>query len=104
MRIKMTDYQVLECCESVLDFLNEDIPMAEVSALGFRTPCSVRMTALLNAHGFDSMVEFTELLNKHYNLGYKLQDDMGYKTFFTNESRGFYKSIIRNLKINEVIG
>lgn len=100
----MTDYQILECCEAVLNFLNEDIPVKEASALGFKTPCSVYMSAMLKSHNYGGMISFTEYLNRKYDLGYKLQDNLGYKTFFTNESRGFYKSIIRNLKINEVIG
>lgn len=47
---------------------------------------------------------FTKYLNEKFQLGYSIADEEGnLRPFFEKHSRHFYKSLIRDLTINEII-
>lgn len=101
----MDNKNLLKCCKAVLDFLNEEY-YGEIP-----TPKQNIMNDILIKNGWvtdivlgGDMVGFTEYLNKRFQLGYSIEDEEGnMKNFFENHSRNFYKTIIRDLTINEII-
>ena len=101
----MDNKNLLKCCKAVLDFLNEEY-YGEIP-----TPKQNIMNDILIKNDWvtdivlgGDMVGFTEYLNKRFQLGYSIEDEEGnMKHFFENHSRNFYKTIIRDLTINEII-
>ena len=95
----MDNKNLLKCCKAVLDFLTEEY-------YGIPTPKQNIMNDILIKNGWvtGDMTGFTEYLNKRFQLGYSIEDEEGnMKNFFENHSRNFYKTIIRDLTINEII-
>ena len=101
----MDNKNLLKCCKAVLDFLNEEY-YGEIP-----TPKQNIMNNILIKNGWvtdivlgGDMAGFTEYLNKRFQLGYSIEDEKGnMMNFFENHSRNFYKTIIRDLTINEII-
>jgi hypothetical protein len=107
----MDNKNLLKCCKAVLEFLEEEY-YGEIPS-----PKQNIMTEILiendwydktktknGKHVYPDMIEFTKYLNERYQLGYQISDEVGnMKPFFENHSRIFYKSIIRDLKIEEII-
>lgn len=99
----MKDKNLLQCCQSILNFLEEEYngqipsPMQEV------------MDQTLIENGWSigkkgSMIGFTKYLNDIFQLGYTIEDEnKEVKIFFTKHSRQFYKGIIRDLKIKSLL-
>lgn len=90
----LTEKDELECCLSILDFLleNAEPPIP--------TPMQSKMDKILSKFGTD-MVPFTQYLNNKYQIYDGLLWSYSAKEFFsTTKSIGFYKTIIRKLKID----
>lgn len=119
----MDNKNLLKCCKAVLDFLNEEfhetvkrntmskllvengwykneeIESKKYSSLSiFSRVLQVRWYQNNNFF-YPDIIGFTEYLNERFELDYKVID----KYFFENYSKDFYKIIIRDLTINEII-
>ena len=110
----MTDLELLECCQSVIDFLTkseEEYKMIK----SFNTPSGENMDIVLNKYGFErnndetNMTRFIIFLNKRY--GFYEEPLWGTKNtrvdFFkcgaeNSKAIILLKSSIRNLKINQL--
>lgn len=105
----MSDKDLLECCQSILDFLCEDYDATcrtRNVSLEIPTPKQKIMDEVLNRNGWShDMVGFTEYLNNLFQMGYQIKDESGnYKPFFSSEqSRNFYKHFVRKLKLKQLI-
>ncbi len=117
----MTDKDLLECCQSILDFLCEDDvdwKTKNLPANTFRelpTPKQKIMDGVLIRNGWGKgsghhmpggdMVGFTEYINNLFQMGYQIKDENGnYKPFFSSEqSRNFYKHFVRKLKLKQLV-
>ena len=104
----MLDKDLLECCQSILDFLCE--PAATLISIdAFPTPKQKIMDEVLTRNGWGKgngdMIDFTEYLNNLFQIGYQIKDESGsYRPFFSSEqSRNFYKHFIRKLKIKQLV-
>lgn len=101
----MTNQGKLECCIAVLSFLEDDYDVQKNQ--NFYSPKMEMMENCLNEHyGSNSMVNFTEYINANLSMGYIIKDLEGYKNFFTNHSRKFFKEAIsklREIKIEEIL-
>jgi len=95
----MNNKDLIECCEAVLDFLNE------VNYVELATKQNIMNDVLIkNGWEFGDMVGFTKYLNEKFQLGYSIADEEGnFRPFFEKHSRHFYKSIIRDLTINKIL-
>jgi len=113
----MSDKDLLECCQSILDFLCEDdssewrtknVPTSTGVFL-FPTPKQKIMDEVLTKNGWGhengDMIGFTEYLNNLFQMDYQINDESGnYKPFFSSEqSRNFYKHFVRKLKLKQLI-
>lgn len=112
----MTDETLLECCQSILDFLQEEVD-SDTAILAcvklphrvlFPTPKQKIMNKVLFRNGWGDqdngdMTGFTEYLNNVFSMGYQMKNEKGYKNFFENQSRQFYKHILRNLKLKQLL-
>ena len=107
----MTDLEILECCQSILDFLEENLTEEELNFHGFDTPMNKKMRSILKKHGFEKregdklmhtipMAAFCLDMNQKYKIHDKLWDKEAREFFATNKSRDFLKQIMRDLKIN----
>lgn len=104
----MTDLEILECCQSVLDFLEEDPSEEEFEQHGFNTPMNSKMDKVLRDHGYTQpglmhtmpMVAFCMELNQEYKIHDRLWDKEPREFFSTIKSRNFLKQIMRELKLN----
>jgi len=107
----MNDLELLECCQSVLDFLNDE---TEVS--NFREcETMIRMDKVLSKNNFNTgggMVPFMRWLSKEYNFeGPDKCDDLreyfsdGYK-FTEDPAKTFLRLVIgeiRDKRLNEIL-
>lgn len=100
----MNNKDLIECCKAVLDFLNEEY-YGEVP-----TPKQNIVNDILIKNGWEyrnlgDIVGFTKYLNEKFQLGYSIVDEEGKVTrsFDGEQSRNFYKTIIRDLTINKII-
>jgi len=98
----MKSEDVLECAESVYQFLLDDTSPKNYSSFE-DIPAFSNMTKTLKKHNTD-MVPFTMYLNGKYHIHESWLFDIiltkSPKEFFsTTKAKDFYKSIIRNLKI-----
>jgi len=106
----MSDKDLLECCQSILDFLCED-DVENPPANTFReipTPKQKIMDGVLIRNGWGKgsgdMIGFTEYLNNLFQMGYQIRDENGnYKRFFSNQSINFYKHFVRKLKLKQLV-
>jgi hypothetical protein len=107
----MSDKDLLECCQSILDFLCED-DVENPPANTFReipTPKQKIMDDVLIRNGWGKgsgdMIGFTEFLNNLFQMGSQIRDENGnYKPFFSSEeSRNFYKHFVRQLKLKQLV-
>lgn len=119
----MDNKNLLKCCKAVLDFLNEEfhetvkrntmskllvencwykneeIESKKCSGLSIFSRV-IKVCWYQNGNLFyPDIIGFTEYLNDRFELGYKVID----RYFFENYSKNFYKIIIRDLIINEII-
>jgi hypothetical protein len=93
---------LLQCAQSVLDFIEEDytgmIPSTMQNVMD--------QTLIRNGWSKDNnngdMIGFTKYLNERFELGYIIEDQNGVRNFFTKHSRQFYKSIIREQKLKQL--
>lgn len=105
----MSDKDLLECCQSILDFLCEDDDATWRTrnvSLEIPTPKQKIMDEVLNRNGWShDMVGFTEYLNNLFQMGYEIQSQDGsFKPFFSSEqSRNFYKHFVRKLKLKQLV-
>jgi hypothetical protein len=111
----MSDKDLLECCQSILDFLCEDDfdwKTKNLPANTFReipTPKQKIMDDVLIRNGWGKgsgdMIGFTEYLNNLFKMGYQIKDENeNYKPFFSSEeSRNFYKHFVRQLKLKQLV-
>jgi len=98
-----TDLEILECSQSVYNFLVIDESHLINVVGGFdKLPHYKEMLEVLETHKMGDMVSFTHYLNDKYKISSDpLWVPGNAKTFFsTDKSHNFYKQIIRNLKIN----
>ena len=98
----MSDKDLLECCQSVLDFLCED------DSSEFPTPKQKIMDEVLTKNGWgheNGNFGFTEYLNNLFQMGYEIQSQDGsFKPFFSSEqSRNFYRHFVRKLKLKQLV-
>lgn len=101
----MSDKDLLECCQAVLDFLCEDDD-ATWRTSEIPTPKQKIMDEVLNRNGWShDMVGFTEYLNNLFQMGYEIQSQDGsFKPFFSSDqSRNFYKHLVRKLKLKQLV-
>ena len=100
----MLDKDLLECCQSILNFLCDD-----TSYNSFPTPKQKIMDEVLTRNGWGKgngdMVGFTEYLNNLFQMGYQIKDESGScRPFFSSEqSRNFYKHFVRKLKLKQLV-
>jgi hypothetical protein len=99
----MNNKDLIECCKAVLDFINEEndgrIPTLKQNIMN-----DVLIKNDWKYKNFGDMVGFTKHLNEKIQLGYSIADEEGnLRPFFEKHSRHFYKSLIRDLTINEII-
>lgn len=110
----MSDKDLLECCQSILDFLCEDDYAAwrtKNVSHEIPTPKQKIMDEVLTRNGWGKgngngdMTGFTEYLNNLFQMGYQIKDENGnYKPFFSSEqSRNFYKHFVRKLKLKLLV-
>ena len=104
----MSDKDLLECCQSILDFLCEDDATWRTRnvSLEIPTPKQKIMDEVLNRNGWShDMVGFTEYLNNLFQMGYEIQSQDGsFKPFFSSEqSRNFYRHFVRKLKLKQLV-
>ena len=113
----MSDNDLLECCQSILDFLCEDddatwsrfvryTNSTRNVSLEIPTPKQKIMDEVLNRNGWShDMVGFTEYLNNLFQMGYEIQSQDGsFKPFFSSEqSRNFYRHFVRKLKLKQLV-
>lgn len=105
----MSDKDLLECCQSILDFLCEDDSSewrTRNISTPFPTPKQKIMDEVLNRNGWcHDMVGFTEYLNNLFQMGYEIQSQDGsFKPFFSSEqSRNFYRHFVRKLKLKQLV-
>lgn len=98
----MKDKNLLQCCQSVLNFIEEDYSGQIPS------PMQKVMNEVLVSNGWGNgtngdMINFTKYLNDIFQIGYTIEDEnKEVKKFFTEHSRQFYKRIIRDLKIKSL--
>ena len=98
----MSDDKLLECCQAILDFLEEG------NTAKIPTPKQLVMddvfkdTMWISIQNNTDMIGFTKYLNDIFQLGYDIEIE-GITPFFRNHSISFYKSIIRNLKIKQLL-
>ena len=101
----MSDDNLLECCQAILEFIEEGpthkIPTPKQLAM---EEVFTKKAQAWRTSNTTNMVGFTYYLNDLFQLGYNISDENGSaKTFFKNHSVEFYKSIIRNLKIKQLL-
>lgn len=105
----MLDEDLLECCQSILDFLCEDDKGLVIRPSEWPTPKQKIMDEVLTRNywglGNGNMIGFTKYLNDTFQMGYEIQDEDGnYKKFFSSEqSRNFYRHFVRHLKLKQLI-
>jgi hypothetical protein len=100
----MEDKNLLDCCQTILDFLQEDYHLIQGRS-SIPTPKQEIMNNTLSDNGWNNnMIRFTEYLNNLFQLGYQIEDTKtgSYKPFFSTQAEGFYKKIIRNLKLKQL--
>ncbi len=113
----MTNLELLECTQSVYDFLidDTDIRLNKSYNSFMEIPTFKNMNDTLTKYGFGNewsekadMVLFTQCLNGLYKI-YDLDDFrklLKYKPkdfFSTKESHNFFKTILRQLKVNTLV-
>ena len=100
----MTDLELLECAQSVYDFLIDTDPS------GFRSfndiPDNQKMNDALSKHGFTNDIDiFTIILNNKF----KIYDEHSFRSYLRNNPRDFfsstnshdfYRTVLRELKLN----
>lgn len=105
----MSDKDLLECCQSILDFLCEDDDATwRTRNVSLEIPTAKQkiMDEVLNRNGWShDMVGFTEYLNNLFQMGYEIQSQDGsFKPFFSSEqSRNFYRHFVRKLKLKQLV-
>jgi hypothetical protein len=111
----MSDKDLLECCQSILDFLCEDEDATwRTKNVRVPTPKQKIMDEVLTRNGWGrftqfsgngDMFGFTEYLNNIFQMGYQIKDESGnYKPFFSSEqSRNFYRHFVRKLKLKQLV-
>jgi len=85
----MNNQQIHICSKAVLAFLEEYVVYD-----GVLSPKHKLMDVELKKHGM-SMVDFTEYVNRKFNMKHTMIDNNGYyRTFFTYKSREFFRKVI----------
>ena len=101
----MTDLELLECVQSVYDFIIDDTDTS-----GFRSfsdiPVNEKMNETLSKYGFTNDISvFTIILNNKF----KIYEEFSFRSYLRNKPRDFfsstnshdfYRTIIRELKLN----
>jgi hypothetical protein len=106
----MTDLELLECTQSVYDFLidDTDIRLNKSFSSFNEIPVFKKMNEVLVKYDFGSdvadMILFTNFLNSKYGIydvdvfGERMKNDP--KSFFSStKSHDFYRTILRDLKL-----
>lgn len=104
----MNDLEILECAQSIHDFLmddNNDFGRNYSYESFMDIPVFKRMRETLSKYDTD-MLPFTKFLNTKYKIYPEpiwCESQPTAKEFFTTKSRGFYKIILRDLKVNLLV-
>ena len=108
----MNNIDILECAQSVYDFLIDDTDI-RLNLSSYEVPAFKRMSEVLIRNGFGEkecvdMILFTLVINSKY----KIYDQGEFRIllrknpldfFSSTKSHDFYRIIIRDLKLNLVI-
>ena len=99
----MTDTEILECGQSIYDFLLDDTDI-QTNMPFMEMPSFKKMNDVLSKNNTD-MVPFTEFLNSKYNIYPKpLWWNFSARQFFsTTKALDFYKTILRDLKLKSCL-
>jgi hypothetical protein len=106
----MTDLEILECCQSIINFLEEDTELSNI--YGFDTPSNIKMIDTLTKYKFgvfddklihlSPMADFSIKINQKYKIHDKLWDKNSKEFVSTQKGKDFFKQIIRELKLNSL--
>ncbi len=107
--MKISDDKILDCCNSILNFILEVNYPSPDTMPKLPTPAQKIMNSVLTENGYSSlsgggnMIYFIEDVNLYYKLNYILQENNSYSKFFKEKSRGFLRQVIREIKLNKVL-
>lgn len=101
----MDNDSLIECCQSVLDFLIEDDEEFKNSTGSFTyLPHYKKMIEVINKYEMGDMISFTKFINRKYRIyPDPIFVDGKAKEFFTKNGVSFYKGVLRELKINKIL-
>jgi homoserine trans-succinylase len=104
----MTDLEILDCCQVILDYLLDDSDYKNYNSIYEIPSFSKMILTLENFRNLDGrpfdMVSFTKFLNNKYQIHPEGLWEKSAKEFFsTNKSKSFYKNIIRDFKLDMII-
>lgn len=101
----MKDEEILECCQSVYDFLTDDITEKEIKKYTsfHHIPKYDNMIKTINKYNLGDMISFTKMLNHQYmGSGLMLWEDSAREFFGTERGKNFYRLILRDLKLKQL--
>ena len=104
----MKNSEILECCEAVVEFLENENVDWRGRNLSFSvvtmTPEYHKMIEVIRKYEMGDMISFTKYLNNKYKIYPDPLWEATAKEFFaTDKGINFYKTIVRDIKINQVL-
>ena len=100
----MTDLELLECAQSVYDFLIDDMERKE--PIPANIPTNEKMNETLSKYGLTNDIGvFTIILNNRF----KIYEEFSFRSYLRNNPReffsstnshDFYRTVLRELKLN----